>query len=216
MLTQSQIRSIPRELAQIMLGFEDALMIFYVLGDQEKAEALVTEMSRHIDRESLNTIVRTIEQTKRNDDKIYSRMNLKPTDVSRETIAANAQKLSNTLKQSVYFSYARLDWTQPGFKGYGEELRQSLKVFAAQGITTVTSGARNYSIEAYTRMSVTGGAIQASAQASMERARSVGVDKVIISKHMGARPDHAAWQGKVFTMEELHTVCGYGTITGIC
>jgi hypothetical protein len=47
-----------------------------------------------------------------------------------------------------------------------------------------------------------------------------GENKVITSSHMGARPEHQEWQGKVFTLDELRStdpgMPAYGTVTGIC
>ena len=36
-----------------------------------------------------------------------------------------------------------------------------------------------------------------------------------VSAHMGARPTHAQWQGKVYSEEELVSVCGLGEVTGL-
>lgn len=48
-------------------------------------------------------------------------------------------------------------------------------------------------------------------------------DLVFVSAHFGARPDHAEWQGKVFSRSgkskkypSLVDVTGYGTVTGLC
>ena len=41
------------------------------------------------------------------------------------------------------------------------------------------------------------------------------VDKFEVSWHVGARPEHAAWQGKVYTRKQLETVCGLGTGDGL-
>lgn len=34
--------------------------------------------------------------------------------------------------------------------------------------------------------------------------------------HSGARPSHQPWQGRVYSKEELVSVCGLGTVTGLC
>ena len=50
-----------------------------------------------------------------------------------------------------------------------------------------------------------------------------GVDLVFTSAHFGARPEHAAWQGRVFSRSgsspdypPLVESTGYGTVTGLC
>lgn len=50
---------------------------------------------------------------------------------------------------------------------------------------------------------------------AMENAREIGTEYFEVDWHAGARPDHAKWQGKVYTMEELETVCGFGEVTGL-
>lgn len=37
-----------------------------------------------------------------------------------------------------------------------------------------------------------------------------------VTYHIGARPEHQAWQGKVYSYKDLESVCGLGTITGLC
>lgn len=46
-------------------------------------------------------------------------------------------------------------------------------------------------------------------------AERLGVDKYEVSWHVGARPDHAAWQGKVYTKKQLVDICGLGTGPGL-
>lgn len=43
-------------------------------------------------------------------------------------------------------------------------------------------------------------------QANIE---SSNVEYVQVSAHWGARPSHAAWQGKVYSMEDFKRICGY-------
>lgn len=46
-------------------------------------------------------------------------------------------------------------------------------------------------------------------------AQKLGTDKFEVDWHMGARPDHARWQGRVWTHRELVEVCGLGTGPGL-
>ena len=50
---------------------------------------------------------------------------------------------------------------------------------------------------------------------AMENAQELGTEYFEVDWHAGARPDHQAWQGKVYTMKELEDVCGLGTATGL-
>ena len=75
-------------------------------------------------------------------------------------------------------------------------------------------------IETATLRCVRTGVSQASSQIGLARMDEMGVDKVLISSHLGARPTHQVWQGKVFTKEQLRStdegMPAYGTVTGLC
>ena len=65
------------------------------------------------------------------------------------------------------------------------------------------------------RRAVATSANQTTARLTLARAREIGGAKFEVSAHLGARPEHAEWQGKVYTEEELYTVCGYGDGAGL-
>lgn len=46
-------------------------------------------------------------------------------------------------------------------------------------------------------------------------AQRLGTNYFEVTWHAGARPEHAAWQGKVYTKEQLTTKCGLGTGPGL-
>lgn len=48
-----------------------------------------------------------------------------------------------------------------------------------------------------------------------DNAEKLGTDTYEVSWHSGARPSHQVWQGKQYTMDELKSVCGLGTVTGL-
>ena len=56
-----------------------------------------------------------------------------------------------------------------------------------------------------------------------QRRMQVGWDIVLVSAHYGARPSHAAWQGKFYSLngstpglKTLADACGYGEVDGLC
>lgn len=57
---------------------------------------------------------------------------------------------------------------------------------------------------------------QLSADLAMQTCKDLSIDYVEIDSHSGARPEHAAWQGKVFRLDELEAKTGYKTVTGLC
>lgn len=48
-----------------------------------------------------------------------------------------------------------------------------------------------------------------------DNADKLGTDKFEVSWHGTARPEHQEWQGKVYTKEQLASVCGLGSVTGL-
>ncbi|WP_390621060.1 phage minor capsid protein [Treponema pectinovorum] len=50
----------------------------------------------------------------------------------------------------------------------------------------------------------------------MNNADELGVEKFEVSVHIGSRPEHEEWQGKIFTKKGLYSICGLGSATGIC
>lgn len=115
-----------------------------------------------------------------------------------------------TAKESAFFD----------FKGY---MSRTIRKIGHAGITTIESDARGISMEAYVRREIITGINISAAQASILRAAEVGSDLVATSQHYGARPEHALWQGKVFSLSgtsakypPFKESTGYGTVTGLC
>ena len=64
---------------------------------------------------------------------------------------------------------------------------------------------------------------QSAGKLQMELADEVGCDLVEVSAHAGARPEHAIWQGKIYSRSgksdkypDFVTATGYGTGAGLC
>ena len=70
-------------------------------------------------------------------------------------------------------------------------------------------------IDVAARRAILTGVSQLSGQITAMNAERLGIDRYEVSWHAGARPDHAAWQGKVYTMEQLQRICGLGTGPGL-
>ena len=72
------------------------------------------------------------------------------------------------------------------------------------------------------RRAVLTGLSQMTGKISEHNAAELGTDIVEVDAHAGARPDHAEWQGKWFSLSgkskkypSLKAVTGYGTVTGL-
>lgn len=56
----------------------------------------------------------------------------------------------------------------------------------------------------------------ATAEKAFENAEKMGVEYFEVEYHDDARPEHAEWQGKVYTEQELYDICGLGEVDGLC
>lgn len=65
------------------------------------------------------------------------------------------------------------------------------------------------------RRAVMSGITQLTGKISDINAEKLGTDFYEVAWHSGARPTHATWQGMVYTKEQLVTVCGLGSVTGL-
>lgn len=72
------------------------------------------------------------------------------------------------------------------------------------------------SIESAVRTNVLTGVNLTVSQQTLENAKNLGVELFAVSAHLGARPDHEAWQGGIYTSDQLRTVCRLGEPDGLC
>lgn len=70
-------------------------------------------------------------------------------------------------------------------------------------------------IDVAARRAILTGVSQLTDQITRKNAEILGVDRFEVSWHVGARPEHAEWQGKVYTMDQLEDICGLGTGAGL-
>lgn len=81
---------------------------------------------------------------------------------------------------------------------------------------------RRDTIETATARAVRTGISQSSAKIQIARMDEFDVDLVIVSSHLGARPDHQVWQGKIYSRSgggeypDFIASTGYGSVTGLC
>lgn len=101
--------------------------------------------------------------------------------------------------------------------------RRAIKELCAKGIQTVSypSGHTDH-VEVAVRRALVTGINQSAMQVQMELAEELGCDLVETTAHEGARPEHALWQGKVFSLRgetpgypTLEAGTGYGSVTGL-
>lgn len=82
---------------------------------------------------------------------------------------------------------------------YNAAIRSAVKDLARQGVGAVQYPSGHVdTIEVAVRRAVVTGVNQTCAQLQLTLMEEMGCDLVEVTAHAGARPDHAAWQGKVY------------------
>lgn len=139
------------------------------------------------------------------------------------------QRLTGTLaedasgKLNKYLDEAQLQIMSGAFTPQ-QATNDAVSRFAADGVTAFeyATGART-SVEAAVRRALVTGVNQATAEVSLANAAEMGTDLVEVTSHADARPEHAEWQGKVYSIHggdpkhrKLSEATGYGTGAGLC
>jgi hypothetical protein len=104
-----------------------------------------------------------------------------------------------------------------GAVDYNTVLKRVVKTMTDSGLRSVeySSGWSNRVDVAVRRVLMTG-FNQVVAKVNEDNAEQLGTEYFEVSYHRGARPTHQVWQGRVYSKKELETVCGLGTVTGLC
>lgn len=104
-----------------------------------------------------------------------------------------------------------------GAVDYNTALKKAVKAMTDSGLRTVdyASGWSNR-VDVAVRRALMTGFNQVVAKVNEDNAEQLGTEYFEVSYHRGARPTHQVWQGRVYSKKELETVCGLGTVTGLC
>lgn len=119
-----------------------------------------------------------------------------------------------------------------GTTSYSQALVEAVEAIAKDGVTVewtrpnpdtgLPEVYHTDTIETATLRCIRTGVSQASAEIGFARMDEMGWDEVLVSSHLGARPDHQVWQGKIYSRSgsgkypDLVESTGYGTVTGLC
>lgn len=120
-------------------------------------------------------------------------------------------------------------WTQINTGGMDREtaIKNAITDLGNEGVGSIEyKSGRIDNIEVAVRRAVVTGANQTAMRVQETLADELDIDLVEVTAHGGARPDHAKWQGKVFsrngrvtidgvTYEDLKKATGYGTAGGL-
>ena len=103
-----------------------------------------------------------------------------------------------------------------GAFSYNQVLSRTIKKMTDSGVRWIDydSGHHNR-IDVAARRAIMTGFRQVQGKINEQVAKDLGTDSYEVTYHVGARPEHQKWQGRVWTMEQLQSVCGLGTVTGL-
>lgn len=120
-----------------------------------------------------------------------------------------------------YLDAAMTDIVSGAFD-YGSVLRRTVTQMTNSGIRTVFYAPKNSSriytnrIDVAVRRAVMTGASKLAGEISQYNARQLDTEYFEVSWHENARPTHRVWHGRVWSRRELESVCGLGSVTGLC
>lgn len=110
-----------------------------------------------------------------------------------------------------------------GAFSYQEAIKKAVKFLAGDGIDAIQyPSGHTDKMDVAVRRAVLTGVNQTCAEMQMARAEEMGCDLVETTAHIGARPSHAQWQGKVYSRSGQSgryppfSDTGYGTGAGLC
>ena len=129
----------------------------------------------------------------------------------------NGKKVLTPLSQvySNYLDNACYDIVTGAFD-YGSVLRRVVTQLTNSGLRKIEYGSGYASrVEVAARRAVMTGVANLAGEIADYNAKKLGTEYFEVEWHAGARPTHAVWQGRVWTKEQLYSVCGLGTVTGL-
>ena len=174
------------------------------------------------------------------DDKIYQKAGLSPKALKESPYLIRLMQRNYEATMHEWSNYTRTtaDATEQYFidtmdqiytdvmsggVGYVDAYVKGINSLASHGLMVRYPSGHVDTIETAALRCVRTGVSQASAQIQTARMDEMGVDLVLVSSHMGARPSHQIWQGKVYSRSgssekyaDFASSTGYGTGPGLC
>lgn len=109
-----------------------------------------------------------------------------------------------------------------GTFSYDRCVMDCVKELAQSGLRCVDyASSRTYQLDTAARMCIRTACHQLSGKISMQNCEKTQTDLVEVSAHWGARPEHAAWQGKIYSRSGKSnkyppfSICRYGAVDGL-
>ena len=136
-------------------------------------------------------------------------------NLTKTTASAGQEQFVNALDKA---------WLQINSSAfdYNTAIRNAIKDLARQGLHAVRyASGRADTLEVAVRRAIVTGVNQTAGQLQWQLADELGCDLVETTAHAGARPEHAVWQGKIYSRSgkskkypDFRSSTGYGTGAG--
>ena len=129
----------------------------------------------------------------------------------------NGKKVLTPLSQvyTKYLDAACYDIVTGAFD-YNSVLRRVVTQLTNSGLRQIEySSGRANRVDVAARRAIMTAVSQITGKISEYNAQKLGTEYFEVEWHAGARPTHAVWQGRVWSKEQLYSVCGLGTVTGL-
>lgn len=129
----------------------------------------------------------------------------------------NGQKVLTPLSQvyTKYLDAACYDIVTGAFD-YNSVLRRVVTQLTNSGLRQIDySSGRANRVDVAARRAVMTAVSQITGKISEYNAQKLGTEYFEVEWHAGVRPTHAVWQGRIWSKEQLYSVCGLGTVTGL-
>ena len=103
-----------------------------------------------------------------------------------------------------------------GAFSYNTVLARTINTMTTSGLRWIDydSGWHNR-VDVAARRAIMTGFRQVQGKINEQVAEDLQTDTYEVTYHVGARPTHQPWQGRVWTMQQLRDICGLGTVTGL-
>ena len=208
----------------------------YLLEDIQKEIAKYTKLQQEEIKEAMEDAgVKALEY----DDKIYRDVGLSPIPLTQsphlvrimqrnyEATIGEWNNFTRTIAEEtqrnfIYQLDKAYNLVATGALSYTEAVKDVVNSVISDGATVKYATGHEDTIETATLRAIRTGISQATAQIQIERMNEMDVDLVITSSHLGARPSHQVWQGKIFSRSGVSKYpnfvesTGYGSVTGLC
>lgn len=131
--------------------------------------------------------------------------------------AGNGRRVFTPLSE-IYNGYLdnAITMMASGAFDYNTLIRRVVGEMTSSGLRVVDyASGRSNRVDVAVRRALLTGMGQLTGQISRMNGQKLGTDQYEVDWHPGARPEHAVWQGRVWTYQQLIDVCGLGSGPGL-